>query len=394
LKKTILLILDSVGIGALPDAELYDNEPSNTLGNIAKAVNGLNLPNLTKLGLGKIAPICGLSFDIAAKGSYGYMSERSKGKDTTTGHWEIAGVLTNNPLPTFPNGFPSDLIKLIEKDIGKKTLGNVVASGTEIINELGEEHIKTGYPIVYTSADSVFQIAAHEEVLPLNELYTICKKVRKLLRGQYAVGRVIARPFVGDIGNFVRTDNRHDYSLNPPHSTVLDAFKDNGKEVIAVGKIKDIFAGQGITKSILTKNNMDGINKTMLAWNQLKSGLIFTNLVEFDSKYGHRNNIKGYANALEELDKRIPELLELVDNEGVLIITADHGNDPTTKSTDHNREYVPLIIYGKNIQQDVNIGMRKTFSDIAATLSELYDLDYRCQGESFLNKIYDGGDEK
>ncbi|MGI6588511.1 MAG: phosphopentomutase [Peptococcia bacterium] len=392
--KTLLLILDSVGIGALPDAHLYGDEGSNTLGHIAEVVNGLYLPNLAKLGLGKIVSIKGVPADLSAWGSYGMMAEKSCGKDTTTGHWEIAGLINKTPLPTFPQGFPPELITTFEQEIGRSVLGNKVASGTEIIAQLGEEHLQTGFPIVYTSADSVFQIAAHEEVIPLAELYEMCKKARSLLTGKWAVGRVIARPFIGEPRNFTRTANRHDFSLLPPDSTVLDALQAKGEEVIGVGKIKDIFAGQGITRNLATKNNEDGLDKTIQAWQELKSGLVFTNLVEFDSKYGHRNNPQGYAQALEAVDVRLGKILNLVKDEGLLIITADHGNDPTTESTDHSREYVPLLVYGKNVCSNVNLGRRKTFADIAVTLSELYELDYECPGESFLDLIREGSEQK
>lgn len=379
--------MDSVGIGALPDASFYGDEGSNTLGHIAESVNGLRLPNLAVLGLGKIASIQGLPADIPALGAYGKMAELSKGKDTTTGHWEIAGLLTEDPMPTFPQGFSPELIAAFSQEIGRGVLGNKVASGTEIIQELGEEHMRTGNPIVYACADSVFQIAAHEEIIPLAKLYEMCEKARKLLTGKWAVGRVIARPFIGTPGSFTRTVNRHDYSLLPPARTVLDALLTKGEEVIGVGKIRDIFAGQGITRSLPTTSNLDGMDKTIQAWEEMKNGLVFTNLVEFDSSYGHRNNPVGYAGALEEVDVRIKELIDLVAKEGILIITADHGNDPTSVSTDHSREYVPLLVYGKNIRADVNLGVRKSFADIAATLSELYGLAYQCRGESFLSKL-------
>lgn len=391
--KTLLLILDSVGIGALPDAHLYGDEGSNTLAHIAETVNGLKLPNLARLGLGKIALIKGLDAQLKARAAYGMMGELSAGKDTTTGHWEIAGIVMKDPLPTFPAGFPAELIDTFTKAIGRKVLGNKVASGTDIIEELGPEHEKTGHPIVYTSADSVFQIAAHEEVIPLAELYAICETARKILTGKWAVGRVIARPFIGNPGNYTRTGHRHDYSLEPPAPTVLDALESKGEEVIGVGKIADIFAGKGITRSLPTISNLDGIAKTVQAWRELASGLVMTNLVEFDSVYGHRNNARGYAQALEETDAHLGELLTLVEKEqenGLLIITADHGNDPTTPSTDHSREYVPLLVFGSGIQADYNLGIRKSFADIAATLSELYNLSFQCAGESFLRRIWIG----
>ncbi|MFZ5754859.1 MAG: phosphopentomutase [Bacillota bacterium] len=392
--KTMLIVMDSVGIGALPDAHLYGDEGSNTLVHIAEAVKGLKLPNLARLGLGKITDIPGVPGDVMALGGYGRMAELSKGKDTTTGHWELSGILTRDPMPTFPQGFPPEIITAFEKLIKRKVLGNKVASGTEIIKELGEEHMRTGFPIVYTSADSVFQIAAHEEVIPLPELYEMCKKARSLLTGPWAVGRVIARPFAGRPGDFTRTANRHDYSLLPPEPTVLDALKSKGEEVIAVGKIYDIFAGQGLTRSFPTKSNNEGMEKTLELWGQLKSGLIFTNLVEFDATYGHRNNPVGYAKALEEMDAQLKDVIEAVAEDGWLFITADHGNDPTTASTDHSREYVPLLVYGKGVKRDVNLGTRRTFADVAATLSELYHLDYTCVGESFLPELLHGNEQK
>jgi phosphopentomutase len=295
-------------------------------------------------------------------------------------------------MPTFPEGFPPALITEFEKRIERKILGNKVASGTEIIEELGEEHIRTGYPIVYTSADSVLQIAAHEEIIPLSELYDMCKKAREMLTGSWAVGRVIARPFTGSPGNFKRTANRHDYSLVPPERTVLDALKDNGYEVIGVGKISDIFAARGLTQSLPTVSNRDGVDKTKEVWRNLHKGLVFVNLVEFDSAYGHRNDPEGYAKALEEFDRLLPELLELIGEEDHLIITADHGNDPTTASTDHSREYVPLLVYKKNIKAGIDLGTRKTFADIAATLSDIFDLTFDSPGESFLPLLKEGAE--
>ncbi len=385
--KVILVVLDSVGIGELPDACSFGDTGSNTLGNIADAVDGLKLPNLARLGLGKIIPVRGLPDDLPVQGSYGRMAELSIGKDTTAGHWEIAGIITKEAMPTFPHGFPDQFIAEFERAINRKVLGNKAASGTEIIVELGEEHAKTGYPIVYTSADSVFQIAAHEEVIPLNELYEICKTARKMLTGKLAVGRVIARPFIGTPGSYTRTANRHDFSMQPPEPTVLNALQDNGREVIGVGKIKDIFAGTGITQSFPTTCNREGVQKTIQAWKSLSDGLIFANLVDFDSICGHRNDTVSYAKMLEEFDRFLPRLTKLVKDEGLLIITADHGNDPTTKSTDHSREYVPLLVYGGKVRAGADLGDRKTFADIAATISELFGLSYACAGESFLHEI-------
>lgn len=392
MKKVLLIVLDSVGVGELPDASLYGDAGCNTLGHIIKTVSDIKIPNLMELGLKKVLPICVAARSDKVLGAYGKMAELSKGKDTTTGHWEIAGIITKEPMPTFPEGFPPELITEFEKRIERKILGNKVASGTEIIEELGEEHIRTGYPIVYTSADSVLQIAAHEEIIPLSELYDMCKKAREMLTGSWAVGRVIARPFTGSPGNFKRTANRHDYSLVPPERTVLDALKDNGYEVIGVGKISDIFAARGLTQSLPTVSNRDGVDKTKEAWRYLHKGLVFVNLVEFDSAYGHRNDPEGYAKALEEFDRLLPELLELIGEEDLLIITADHGNDPTTASTDHSREYVPLLVYKKNIKAGIDLGTRKTFADIAATLSDIFCLDFSSVGDSFLPLLKEGAE--
>ena len=387
MKKVILVIMDGVGIGAMPDADQYGDAGSDTLGHIAEAVEGLRLPNLARLGLGRIVQAAGVECAGPVEGAYGRMAELSRGKDTTTGHWEIAGIITNQPMPTFPNGFPPELIREFEAKIKRKVLGNKVASGTEIIEELGEEHFRTGYPIVYTSADSVFQIAAHEDVIPLEELYEICLTARGMLTGKWAVGRVIARPFTGNPGSFVRTSNRHDFSLAPPGKTVLDALVENGQEVVGVGKIGDIFGGRGLTGSLPAKNNEESVDKTIEAWGSLRSGLIFTNLLDFDQSFGHRNDPRGYALKLQEFDRRVPELMKLAAGGGTLFITADHGNDPTTRSTDHSREYVPLLVYGRKVKAGADLGTRGSFADIAATLSEIFDLDYPSAGKSFLPEM-------
>jgi len=370
----VLIVLDSLGVGALPDAELFGDEGSNTLGNIARAVGGLNLPHLGSLGLGHLLEIPGVPPEPSPRGAYGRMAEKSAGKDTTTGHWEMAGIITTKPLPTYPAGFPQDLINELERLIGRKTLGNKMASGTEIIKELGAEHLRTGKPIVYTSADSVFQIAAHEEVIPVEELYQICRTARQLLQGPHGVGRVIARPFLGQPGNFQRTPNRKDFSLEPPESTLLDGLRDKEFPVIGIGKIADIFAGRGVSAQIHTEDNQDGVNKTLAAMKEVDQGLIFTNLVDFDSKYGHRNDPAGYARALKEFDDRLPELLAALNREWVLVITADHGCDPTTPSTDHSREYVPLLLTGEAIPAGLNLGTRESFADLGATIASWLDL--------------------
>jgi phosphopentomutase len=329
-----------------------------------------------KLGLGLLTDIAGVPPVDEPAACYGKMAERSPGKDTTTGHWEIAGIILDRPFPVYPDGFPPEIIEPFKDRIGRDILGNKAASGTAIIEELGELHMRTGKPIVYTSADSVFQIAAHEEVIPLDELYRICRVARELLTGRHAVGRVIARPFVGSPGSFQRTANRHDYSLKPPAPSVLNLLKDNGLEVVAVGKINDIFAGEGITRSVHTIGNADGVNKTLELMREDFNGLIFTNLVDFDQKFGHRNDPRGYAGALEEFDSRVPDLIEALHPADVLLITADHGCDPTTTSTDHSREFVPLLVFGHQLKKGVNLGTRSSFSDVAATVARIFGLSF------------------
>ncbi len=385
-KNVVLMVLDSVGVGALPDAEEYGDSGSNTLANIAAAVGGLKLPNLQKLGLGNIIDIMGVPPVDKPLASFGKMSELSAGKDTTTGHWEISGIVLDKPFPVFPEGFPDTFIQEFEKRIGRKTIANEVASGTEIIDRLGPEHMQTGYPIVYTSADSVFQIAAHEEVIPIDELYNMCRIAREMLTGGLAVGRVIARPFVGKPSSFKRTSNRHDFSLEPVGVNILDKLKENNYSVLAVGKINDIFAGRGITEAVHTENNMDGIDKTAVFIKRNKTGLVFTNLVDFDSSFGHRNNPRGYADALEELDTRLPEIIKLITDDKLLIITADHGCDPTTVSTDHSREYVPLLVYGPGIKSGVNLGTRKSFADIAASIAQVFNIEFGV-GTGFMDVV-------
>lgn len=386
-KRVILIVLDSVGMGELPDAWKYGDVGSDTIGNISKAMGGLRLPNMEKIGLGNIEGIKGIVKYENPEGAYGKCRELSVGKDTITGHWEIAGVVLNKPLNTYPNGFPSDIINDFESKIERKVIGNKVASGTEIIKELGDEHVKTGYPIIYTSADSVFQIAAHEEVIPLEELYKMCKIAREMLVGDRIVGRVIARPFIGNSGNFTRTSNRRDYALEPFNKTMLDYIKEGGKSVMAVGKIEDIYNSKGITEAVHTKNNMDGIDKTLQYMREEKEGLIFTNLVDFDMVYGHRNNAEGYGKALIEFDNRLPEILNLMKEDDVLIITADHGCDPTTESTDHSREYIPVLAYGERIRRNINIGERKCFCDIGKTVLDLLHIENKLYGESFTKDI-------
>lgn len=387
-KKVTLIVLDSVGVGELPDAKEYGDVGTNTLGNISKVVEGFSLPNLQKLGIGNIIEIKNVDSLENPMANYGKVMELSKGKDTVTGHWEISGLVLTQPLKTYPQGFPKEIIDEFESKIGRKILGNTVASGTVIIDELGEEHMRTGYPIVYTSADSVFQIAAHEEIIPLEELYRMCEIAREMLVGDKMVGRVIARPFLGSKkGDFKRTSNRHDYAVDPFGKTMLDYIKENNKSVMAVGKIEDIFNKKGITDAVHTKDNMDGVDKTLEYLKTDKEGLIFTNLVDFDMKYGHRSDPKGYAEALMEFDKRLPEIIEALGEEDVLILTADHGCDPTDESTDHSREYTPLLVYGKNLKNNVDLQIRNSFCDIGKTILDLLNIENSLNGESFKNKI-------
>ncbi|MGE4282544.1 MAG: phosphopentomutase [Clostridia bacterium] len=385
--RVILIVLDSVGIGELPDAQEYGDKGSNTLGNIFKAYGDINIPNLCELGMGKIEGIDYLPVPPSVRGSYGRMAETSRGKDTTTGHWEMSGIALAQEFPTYPKGFPKEVIDQFKSRIGTDILANYPASGTEIIQALGEKHMQTGYPIVYTSADSVFQIAAHEDIIPIDKLYKMCEAARSILQGPHAVGRVIARPFAGKPGSFVRTKNRKDFSLEPTGATILDKLKEKGYDVMAVGKIEDIFAGKGITYAIHTSDNMDGMDKLMQLVKENNKGLIFTNLVDFDMLYGHRNDPQGYREALEAVDRRLPELIAEMRDTDLLVITADHGCDPTTKSTDHSREYVPVLLYGKVIKRDVNIGTRKTFSDLAATIAEVFDIEDNFDASSFFSQI-------
>ncbi len=387
IERVILIVMDSVGIGELPDAGRYGDAGSNTLGNIAASVKDFGLKNLEAIGLGNIDGTPGIESTDHPNGSYGRARELSPGKDTTTGHWEIAGITLEQAFPTFPKGFPKNIVEAFEEAIGRKTLGNEVASGTEIIARLGDKHVETGWPIIYTSADSVFQIAAHEEVIPLSELYGMCEKARAILKDEYAVGRVIARPFIGSKDSYKRTSNRRDFSLKPIKKTILDVIAENGMNVMAVGKIEDIFAGAGVTEAVHTKNNMEGVDMTLEYMASDKKGLIFTNLVDFDMLFGHRNDVAGYAEALMELDARIPEIQNAMKDTDVLIITADHGCDPTTDSTDHSREHIPILIYGKNIKEGVNIGTRNGFCDIGATVLELLGLPPEVEGKSFKKEI-------
>ncbi|BBU40090.1 MAG: phosphopentomutase [Bacillaceae bacterium] len=390
-KRVFLIVMDSVGIGEAPDAELYNDKGADTLGHIAEHLGGLHLPNLAKLGLGNIREIKGVPKTDKPLAFYTKMKEASAGKDTMTGHWELMGLKIDSPFQVFPDGFPEELIEELEKRTGRKVLGNKPASGTAIIEELGKEHMKTGAIIVYTSADSVLQIAAHEKVIPLNELYQICQIARELtLDEKYMVGRVIARPFVGEPGNFERTANRHDYALKPFGRTVMNELKDGGFDVIALGKISDIYDGEGITDAIRTKSNMDGMDKLIQTFDRDFTGLSFLNLVDFDAKFGHRRDPEGYGQALEEFDARLPEVFEKMKEEDLLIITADHGNDPLHHGTDHTREYVPLLVYNSIYTKGKELPIRETFADVGATIAENFGVQMPNYGTSFLTELKQG----
>ena len=387
MSRVIWMVIDSVGIGALPDSQKFGDVNVDTLGNIVRACKGIKIPNMIKLGLANIEGVDRLENIESPIDSYGRCSEVSKGKDTTTGHWEMTGVLVETPFKTFENGFPKDIIEEFERRSNRKVIGNKPASGTAILDELGEQHMNTGEVIVYTSADSVFQIAAHEEIVSLDELYKMCEIAREIMMGDNAVARIIARPFIGKPGAFERTSNRRDYSLSPFEDTVLDNIKNSNLDVIGVGKIEDIFNQQGITEAIHTHDNMDGVNQTINYMKKETKGLIFTNLVDFDSKYGHRRDVEGYKNALEEFDARIPEILENMNDDDVLIINSDHGNDPTYKGTDHTREYIPVLVYGKNLKSGLNLGTRNSFADIGATVADILNVEMPKHGQSFKNEI-------
>ncbi len=381
--RVIVLVLDGCGIGALPDAVAYGDAGSHTLGHTARAVGGLRVPVLERLGLGVLDDLAGIRPLPDHQAAAGVMLEQSAGKDSTTGHWELCGLIVPRPFPTYPRGFPPEIIQAFEGTIGRKVLGNVPASGTQIIAELGAEHVRTGRPIVYTSADSVFQIAAHEAVVPAEQLYTWCLSARGILQGEHAVSRVIARPFVGEPGAFVRTDRRRDFSLPPVGRTVLDALHDRGTPVVGIGKIEDLFAGRGISRAVHTHDDMDGVTQTVTAALDLEHGFIFTNLVELDQVYGHRNNVEGYARHLEEIDARLPDVMKVCRPEDLLIITADHGNDPTTTSTDHARERVPVLAWRPGLAPGRRLGVRASFADAGATIAEAFGCPWAGPGESF-----------
>ncbi len=384
--RAIVIVLDSVGVGELPDAGEYGDRGSHTLGNIARRVT-LQLPALAALGIGRVAPLRGVPGDPDPGASFARMAEASPGKDSVTGHWELMGLVLDRPFPVFPDGFPPAVITEFERLIGRPTLGNTVASGTQIIEDLGSEHVRTGKPIVYTSADSVFQIAAHEQVIPVPELYRYCELAYKLVGEGMGVGRVIARPFVGTPGSYHRTANRRDFALPPPRPTLLDLLRQAGHPVVAVGKIEDLFAGHGISRAIHTASDDEGVDAVEREMAETPRGLIFANLVDFDTVYGHRNNVEGYAANLERFDARLSELLPLLAPSALLVLTADHGNDPTTPGTDHSREYVPLLVTGAAVRKGVDLGTRPTFADLGQTLAEIFEVGPLPNGTSFLNEI-------
>jgi phosphopentomutase len=383
--RAIVVVLDSMGIGELPDAVSYGDQGSDTLGHIAARVP-LAIPNLRTLGLGRIAAIGGAN-DVVARGAVGRMAEASAGKDSVTGHWEMMGVVLDRPFPVFPDGFPANVIHDFARRTGRAVLGNVAASGTTIIDRLGPEHMRTGAWIVYTSADSVFQIAAHEEIVPVQELYRACEAAYELVGEGLGVGRVIARPFVGTAGRFTRTANRHDFALPPSGETLLDRLTAASHPVVAIGKIQDLFAGRGITRAYHTVSDSDGVNRLLEQLEEAGPGLVFVNLVDFDSEYGHRNDITGYAQNIERFDVRLGGLLDRLRPTDLLVVTADHGNDPSTPSTDHSREYVPLMIAGACVRAGVDLGTRQTFADLGQTLAELFGVGELAHGTSFLREI-------
>jgi len=386
-RRVIIIVLDGVGCGELPDADRFHDCGSNTIVNLATAIGGITLSNLARLGLGNIISIAGVPPAERPLASFGKMGERSLGKDSTIGHWEIAGVITDQPFPVFPDGFPWDLIQRFEEQIGRKVLGNIPASGTEIINRLGEEHLRTGSPIVYTSADSVFQVAAHVDIIPVPELYRICTTARRLLDGPYRVARVIARPFAGKPNSFYRTPERKDFSCPPPQPTLLDNIKSAGLAVIGIGKIDDLFAGQGLTETHHTVKNDDCLTILKEVLDKPKPGLVFTNLVQFDMDWGHRNDLHSFARGLMEFDYALTDILNRLQSDDLLFITADHGCDPTTPSTDHSREYVPLLVYGKLVKPGIDLGTRESFADLGTTAAEYLGVKPTPAGVSFWGVI-------
>jgi len=387
IRRAILVVLDGVGAGANPDAAAYGDEGASSLEHCAQALGGLALPHLGSIGLGNITPILGTPPRADVSGSYGRMASAAAGKDSTTGHWEMTGVVLQKPLPTYPHGFPDDLVAQFEQAIGRKVIGNTVASGTEIIQALGQEHVRTGFPILYTSADSVFQLAAHQEIIPLEILYSMCETARNMLTGENAVGRVIARPFLGMPGVFKRTEHRRDFSLAPPGTTLLDLLKKAGKDVIGLGKIEDLFAGRGLTQADHTETNRDGMAATLHWLERDFAGLLFVNLVEFDMLWGHRRDSQGYAQALRDVDNWFAQVQQAMRPEDVIFFTADHGVDPTYRGTDHTRECVPVLAYGQLLCVGVNLGTRSTFADLGQTLAQVFGVGPLAVGTSFAQDL-------
>jgi phosphopentomutase len=388
MSRAIVIIIDGIGVGELPDAERYGDQGSDTLGNLSRCVGGLTLPHMEALGLGYIHEIEGVGRPPYPQASFGKMKEQSPGKDSTTGHWELAGLILDKPFPLYPHGFPEEVISEFVKRSGCEVIGNYPASGTEIIKELGEEHLQTGKLIVYTSADSVFQIAAHEEIIPLERLYQMCRIARSVLAGDHAVARIIARPFIGtDRKNFSRTENRKDFSLKPFHPTLLDILQVKAIPTIAIGKINDLYAHQGISVALETKNNMQGMESLVQTLEQFPAGLIMANLVDFDMLWGHRNDVKGFKTGLENFDRWLGKFLTRLDPDDLLVLTSDHGNDPTTPGTDHSREYIPVLVHGQRLKSGINLGIRKTFADLQASLAEFFNVPGTPNGESFLRMV-------
>ncbi len=387
LRRAILVVLDGVGAGANPDAQAYGDEGASSLEHCAQAIGGLELPHLGSIGLGNITPILGTPARKDVSGSYGRMASIAAGKDSTAGHWEMTGVVLKKPLPTYPQGFPPEIVATFEHAIGHKVIGNKVASGTEIIKELGAEHVRTGFPILYTSADSVFQLAAHQEIIPLADLYHMCEVARNMLTGDAAVGRVIARPFIGTPGSFTRTEHRRDFSLAPTGTTLLDLLKEAGKEVIGLGKIEDLFAGRGLTQRDHTETNREGMAATLHWLERDFTGLLFVNLVEFDMLWGHRRDSQGYAQALRDVDAWLPQVQHLMRPDDAIFFSADHGVDPTYRGTDHTRECVPLLAYGQPIQPGIQLGTRGTFADLGQTLAQAFGVGTLADGTSFANLL-------
>ncbi len=387
IRRAILVVLDGVGAGANPDAATYGDEGASSLEHCAQAIGGLALPHLGSIGLGNITPILGTPPRADVSGSYGRMASAAAGKDSTTGHWEMTGVVLQKPLPTYPHGFPTDVVAQFEQAIGRKVIGNIVASGTEIIKEFGEEHMHTGSPILYTSADSVFQVAAHQEIIPLETLYKMCETARSILTGENAVGRVIARPFLGTPGAFKRTEHRRDFSLAPLGITLLDQLKKAGKDVIGLGKIEDLFAGRGLTQADHTETNRDGMAATLRWIERDFEGLLFVNLVEFDMLWGHRRDSQGYAQALRDVDSWFARVQQAMRPDDVIFFTADHGVDPTYRGTDHTRECVPLLAYGQPLRTGINLGTRSTFADLGQTLAQVLNVEKLAAGTSFAQEL-------